>query len=95
MLNERQSSELQLAFSGTQQKQEEAFGKLILAACAAFIVIFIILTVQFNRFRQPFMIMLTLPFTLVGVSLGFIMTGRDFDILAMIGNCNVDWYCSE
>jgi HAE1 family hydrophobic/amphiphilic exporter-1 len=31
------------------------------------------------------MIMVALPFTLVGVCLGFLITGRVFDILAMIG----------
>ncbi len=85
LINQRANSQVELSFAGAQRQQTEAFNKLILAALAAFAVIFVILTAQFNRFRQPFMIMMTLPFTLIGVCLGFIITGRQFDILAMIG----------
>lgn len=80
-----QSQDVYLSYTGTQQEQDEAFINLILAAVVAFALVFFILTVQFNRLRQPFVIMASLPFTLIGVAVGFLITGRVFDIVAMIG----------
>lgn len=83
---ERYSSPLiELDLAGTQQQQDEAFQKLLLAVAVAFAAVFLILTVQFNRLRQPFLIMLSLPFAMIGVSIGFLATGRTFDVVAMIG----------
>ncbi|XEC95129.1 efflux RND transporter permease subunit [Paenibacillus tarimensis] len=78
-------SEIRLSLSGTQQQQAEGFEKLLIAVAVSFAAVFMILTIQFNRFRLPFLIMFSLPFAMIGVSLGFLLTGRDFDIMAMIG----------
>jgi multidrug efflux pump subunit AcrB len=74
-----------LAYSGTQQQQTEGFQKLLIAVGVSFAAVFLILTIQFNRLRQPFIIMASLPFAMIGVSAGFLITGRVFDMLAMIG----------
>lgn len=74
-----------LQLAGTQQQQAEGFQDLLFALGVSFSTVFLILAVQFNRLRQPFLIMLSLPFTMIGVTAGFFITGRTFDILAMIG----------
>lgn len=78
-------SDVLLALSGTQQQQAEGFEKLLIAVGVSFAAVFMILTIQFNRFRLPFLIMLSLPYAMIGVALGFLISGRDFDIMAMIG----------
>nr|WP_279538019.1 efflux RND transporter permease subunit [Paenibacillus turpanensis] len=82
---DRYQSEIQLSIGGAQQQEAEAFQKLFIAVGVSFAAVFMILTIQFNRFRLPFLIMLSLPFAMIGVSLGFLLTGRDFDMMAMIG----------
>lgn len=77
--------DVQLALAGTQQQQAEGFEKLLIAVGVSLAVVFIILTLQFNRFRLPFLIILSLPFAMIGVAVGFLVTGRVFDIVAMIG----------
>ncbi len=77
--------DLRISLSGAQQQQAEGFVNLLIAVAISFATVFIILTVQFNRLRLPFLIMLSLPFAMIGVALGFLLTGRTFDIMAMIG----------
>ncbi len=76
---------VRLAFSGTQAEQTEGFQNLLIAVGISFATVFLILAIQFNRLRQPFIIMASLPFAMIGVAAGFLITGRVFDILAMIG----------
>ncbi|GIQ67810.1 efflux RND transporter permease subunit [Xylanibacillus composti] len=77
--------ELRASLSGTQQQQQEGFEKLLIAVAVSFAAVFLILTIQFNRMRLPFLIMFSLPFAMIGVALGFLLTGRTFDLVAMIG----------
>jgi len=79
------STEAQVAIAGTQQEQGEAFSNLLVAVGVAFAAVFLVLVMQFNRLRQPLLIMLSLPFAMIGVALGFLLSGRVFDIMAMIG----------
>lgn len=85
VIRDNSGTDVQLAFAGTQQQQSEAFGSLLTALAVSLAAVFLILTVQFNRLRQPFIIFLSLIFTGIGIALGFILTGRVFDIMAMIG----------
>ncbi len=77
--------DMRIALSGTQQQQAEGFESLLVAVAISFVTVFLILTVQFNRLRLPFLIMASLPFAMIGVAIGFLLTGREFDIMAMIG----------
>lgn len=78
-------SQMPISLAGAQLEQAEGFGKLLIAVAVSFAAVFFILTIQFNRFRLPFLIMLSLPFAMIGVTAGFLLTGREFDIMAMIG----------
>lgn len=79
------SGDVKVEFAGREAQQSEGFQSLFNALLVALAVVFLILTVQFNRLRQPLIIFISLLFTGIGISLGFILTGRTFDIMAMIG----------
>lgn len=85
LMSKYDESPVELQYAGRQQEQAQAFRSLIIAALIASGIIFLLLSFQFNRLRQPLIIVISLPFTMIGVALGFIITGRVFDILAMIG----------
>ncbi|OEF97429.1 efflux RND transporter permease subunit [Desulfuribacillus alkaliarsenatis] len=84
-INDGYNGSLLLSTAGREQDQQEAFEKLLIAMAVSLATVFLVLTIQFNRLRQPFLIVASLPFTMIGVSLGFIITGRIFDAMAMIG----------
>ncbi|MCI4445858.1 MAG: efflux RND transporter permease subunit [Candidatus Aminicenantes bacterium] len=59
--------------------------QLALGLVAALIIIFMILASLYESFIQPFIVMLAVPLSLVGVFLAFVIAGYPFDSSAYIG----------
>ncbi len=72
------------AFTGEQQEMEENMEFLSSALFVAIFVIFLILVSQFNSFISPFIIVLSIVFSTIGVFLGYAFSGMDF-VLVMTG----------
>ena len=68
-------------FTGEQQQQEEDMGFLISAFGFAIFLIFIIIVTQFNSLISPFIIMLSVLFSTIGVFLGYATSGMDISII--------------
>ncbi len=52
---------------------------------AAFMLVYIVLVAQFNSYKQPFTIALSLPLGLVGAVIGLWVTGYPFGFMALLG----------
>ena len=70
---------------GENEERDESFGALARAMVVAVFLIYAILAIQFNSFVQPFVILLTVPFGVVGAILGLFVTGQPFGFMAFIG----------
>lgn len=68
-------------FTGEQQQQAEDLGFLLMAFGVAVFIIFIILVSQFNSITSPFIIILSIVFSLIGVLLGYVITQSTFSII--------------
>ena len=64
---------------------EESFQAALAALGLAVIFIYLILASQFASFTQPFAIMASLPFSLIGVFLALLLTGTTLNLFSMIG----------
>ncbi len=71
--------------AGQQEDTQESFTALVSALGLAIIFIYLVLASQFASFTQPVAIMMSLPFTLIGVLLALLLTGTTLNILSMIG----------
>lgn len=69
------------AFTGEQQQQTEDTAFLNNAFLIALFCIFIILVTQFNSFISPFIIIISVLFSTIGVLIGYVLTGQEFSIL--------------
>ena len=69
------------AFTGEQQQQAEDMAFLSSAFMAAVFFIFIILVTQFNSIISPFIIIISVFFSLIGVLLGYVITGNEFNVI--------------
>ena len=49
------------------------------------LLIFLILGTQFNSYAQPLIILTTVPFALIGATLGLIISGNPFSIVSLFG----------
>ncbi len=68
-------------FTGEQEQQAKDLSFLSTAFIVAIFSIFIIIVAQFNSLISPFIIMLTVLFSTIGVFLGYVFTGADIVII--------------
>lgn len=68
-------------FTGEQEQQAEDIAFMSTAFTVALFSIFIILVAQFNSIISPFIIILSVLFSTIGVFLGYVFTGRDIIII--------------
>ncbi|SDY35455.1 efflux RND transporter permease subunit [Citreimonas salinaria] len=69
------------SFAGEAEDQQESMIFLAGAFIAAIGLMFVILLVQFNNFFQAFVVMSAIVFSVAGVLLGLLVTGRPFGVV--------------
>lgn len=73
-----------LDFGGEAQEQAESFSSLMQAFIVALILIYLILGTQFQSFIQPIVVMYTVPFSMLGVAVGLLVSSLTFSLVAGI-----------
>jgi hydrophobic/amphiphilic exporter-1 (mainly G- bacteria), HAE1 family len=73
------------ALSGKSSAFRESFMYMTRALLIAILVIYMILSIQFESFVHAFTILFSLPLTLVGVFGALLLTGMELTIFSMIG----------
>jgi multidrug efflux pump len=66
---------------GEQEAQKETVDFLMVAFLGAILLIFLVLTMQFNSISKPIIIFATIVFALIGVLLGFMLFGMTFSFV--------------
>lgn len=74
-----------LAFTGEQQQKREAFGRLGFALVLSVVLVYMVMASIFESFLQPFLILVTIPLSGIGVVIGLAMAGQSLNVMAMIG----------
>ena len=77
--------ELKVALQGEQKKMRESFESLFVGYPLAILGIFIIIATMFRSYVQPFVIMFTVPFGIIGAVLGHLLFGYDMSIMSIFG----------
>ena len=75
----------EFTFGGQTEEMESAFIDLSLALILSIFLVYAVMAVQFENFLHPFIIMFSLPTTVVGVIVGLFVTGQPLSITAFIG----------
>ncbi len=58
---------------------------MVTALLIAVFLVYMVMVMQFEKFRQPLLIMVTIPFCFIGVVAGLLMFGSTMNLLAMLG----------
>ena len=77
--------EVQIQKGGRQEQQIEAFSSLPIGFAAACLMIYVILAWLFGSYYQPLVVMLGIPFAMIGVIWGHYFAGVSLSFLSMIG----------
>ena len=71
--------------AGTSKEFKESSGSLLFAFLFALVLIYLILSAQFESFTDPLIIMFTVPLALAGAVLSLWLTGQTLNIFSQIG----------
>src|SRR5690625_270778 len=70
---------------GDLEEQKQATEDLLVIFALALFLVFLVMAIQFNSLKHPFIILLIIPFTITGVLIGLVITGKEFNIMSGIG----------
>jgi multidrug efflux pump subunit AcrB len=76
---------LTYSFEGRQADRRESMQALLGGLVVALVVIFAMLAVPFNSYIQPLIIMVAIPFGIVGAVLGHLVMGYSLSVMSMFG----------
>ncbi len=79
------AGQLRVHLGGEEEKTQESVRGLIFSFAFALLGIFAILAVQFNRIGYPILVMLAIPFGVIGIIVGFFLHGAPISFMAMMG----------
>lgn len=72
-------------FGGQSKEMMESFTQLGLAMLLSIVLVYMVMAGQFESLFTPFVIMFSIPPTIIGVILGLLVTGKSMSIMAIIG----------
>ena len=78
-------SELSVEIAGDYEEQQDMFADLFVLIALIIIMVYMVMASQFESFMSPFVIMFSVPFAVVGVLIGFSITGVSLGMMSMVG----------
>ena len=78
-------ADILINFGGEAEEQRKAFKDLALLLILGICLVYMVMAAQFESLLDPFIIMFAIPFTFIGVILGFILTGTTLSIITFLG----------
>ena len=78
-------SDISIGIGGTAKEQQDSQQDMGLLLVLVLLLVYIVMASQFESFKAPFIIMLSLPFAFSGVVLALLITGEALSLISMIG----------
>ncbi len=72
-------------FGGDYEEQQKAFRELMLGFVLALMLVYMVMAGQYESWRDPFIILFSIPMALIGITGTMLATGTSFSIQAFIG----------
>ncbi|NBU97296.1 MAG: efflux RND transporter permease subunit [Spirochaetia bacterium] len=79
------NQDVRLSYGGEAEKSKESVKSLLVAFIGGIVAIFLVIALLFNSLSQPIMVLLAIPFGLIGVIWSFYFHGRPFSFMGLIG----------
>jgi len=74
-----------ILFGGDYEEQQKAFRELMFGFILAIFLVYMVMAGQFESWRDPFVVLFSIPMALIGITITMILTGTIFSIQAFIG----------
>ncbi|WP_461537477.1 efflux RND transporter permease subunit [Spongorhabdus nitratireducens] len=76
---------LEINLQGSQARQAESMSSLMLSGLLALALIYALLAIPFRSYTQPLIVMVVIPFGLVGAVAGHLLMGYSMSIISILG----------
>src|SRR5262249_53581114 len=75
----------ELAWGGEHEAQNDAQVALAQKVPISFILMILVVIMLFSKVRQPLIVWLTVPLSIIGVTVGLLLAHKPFDFMALLG----------
>jgi len=76
---------LSYSFEGHQADMRESISSLLMGFVLAVLVIYALLAIPFGSYAQPLVVMMSIPFGIVGAVIGHLLMGFSLSVMSMMG----------
>jgi multidrug efflux pump subunit AcrB len=73
------------SLGGEMKEQKEAFGSLFIGIIFVFFTIYALLAIPLRSYAQPLIVMLVIPFSIIGALLGHMIMGMTLSVMSIMG----------
>lgn len=80
----KNSEDIEIKISEKSTQHKKAFSQLSLMFLLAVFLIYMIMAAQFENLFTPFIIILTVPFSIIGVGLGLLIFGKSLNVISIL-----------
>lgn len=87
--NEVDTSAVTISYGGDKETISKYLSGLAMASVFALVIVYIILLIQFNSLKQPFIILATIPLSAIGILLSLVLTGTNFTFTVGLGGASL------
>ncbi|MSO20108.1 MAG: efflux RND transporter permease subunit [Acidobacteria bacterium] len=74
-----------ILYGGEYEEQQKSFRQLVFALLLAIILVYMVMAAQYESWRDPLIILFSIPLAAVGVAVTLLITGTTFSIQAFLG----------
>jgi hydrophobic/amphiphilic exporter-1 (mainly G- bacteria), HAE1 family len=74
-----------IVLGGDYEEQQKSFRELIFGFIMAVVLVYLVMAGQFESFKDPFVILFSIPMALIGIVITMLLTRTIFSIQALIG----------
>ena len=76
---------MRIEVGGQNTEMQDSMMQIVFMFMLSLILVYMVMASQFESLLSPFIIVLTIPFSLIGVALGLTVTGESINVLSGIG----------
>lgn len=84
-MKEEIPADVSVYVGGDFEEQQESFQSLAMLMVLALLLVYIVMASEFESFKMPFIIMLSIPFAFSGVILALLLTNTTLSVIAALG----------
>lgn len=77
--------EFAITFGGDYEEQQKAFRELLFGFILAIFLVYMVMAGQFESYRDPFIVLFSIPMALIGIVVTMLLMGNPFTMQAFIG----------